>query len=217
MRINPLEKNPITLPSGEKWPHTVFLKAVIEHENIEVGDFSYYNDFTTPVPVDYARTLAPYLHPGCPEKLIIGKFVQIAHGAKFITSSANHQMDGVSTFPFAIFGGEWANYQPNFPNKGDTVIGSDVWLGHDCLIMPGVTIGEGCIVASRAVVIKNVPPYTIVAGNPATEIKCRFSQDVVERLLAIAWWDWPQEKITANIEHIVSADVTKLEAIANTC
>lgn len=210
--VNPLTKNPIKLPNGDSWPHTVFLKAVIDHPNIEVGEYSYYNDFADPK--NYARTLAPYLYPGCPEKLIIGNFVQIAHGTRFITSSANHQIEGISTFPFIIFGGEFANYTPHFPHKGNTVIGHDVWLGHESIIMPGVTVGSGSIIATRAVVTKNVPAYSIVAGNPAKVVKMRFTPDAIERLLAIAWWNWPIELITAHLPQITSQEITALEIIA---
>lgn len=208
---DPNQSHPIKTKDGEVWPHAVFLKAVIAHPNIEVGDYTYYNDFD--LVDDYAKRIAPYLHPGCPEKLKIGKFVQIAHGTRFITSSANHQMDGVATYPFAIFGGYFANYQPNFPQKGDTVIGHDVWLGHDSVIMPGVSVGSGSIIATRAVVTKDVPPYCVVAGNPGKVIKSRFTDDEITRLLSIAWWDWPIEKITANIQRITNGDIAALEVL----
>lgn len=203
---------PIKLLNGETWPYTVFLNNVIKHPRIVIGDYTYYNDFGNPK--DYARRIAPYLHPASKEMLVIGKFVQIAHGVKFITSSANHQMSGFSTFPFAIFGGEWAdNYEPNFPYKGDTVVGHDVWLGHEAMIMPGVDIGTGAIVGSRSVVTRDVPAYSIVAGNPARVIKMRFDDSTIEKLIKISWWDWPAEKITQNIEAITGADIDKLSKI----
>jgi len=204
--------HPVLLPDGRVWPGVVYLKNVIHHPKIEIGDFSYYNDFRTIE--DYARQLAPYLFPESPERLVIGKFVQIAHGAQFITSSANHQMNGFSAYPFATFGGAWAaSYEPTFPQKGDTVIGHDVWLGHEAVIMPGVHVGPGAIIGTRAVVTKNVLPYSIVAGNPAKLIRTRFDADTITELLHIAWWDWPIELIEENIKYIVGNDLAKLRGV----
>jgi virginiamycin A acetyltransferase len=198
------------MKNGEVWPHTVFLKNVIDHPNIEIGDYTYYNNFSKNID-DYRQLIAPYMHPGAPEKLIIGKFVQIAHGAQFITSSANHQMNGFSTYPFAVFGDPWASgYQPNWPNKGDTIIGNDCWLGHESTVMPGVTIGDGVIVGAKSVVTKDVPAYAIVAGAPAKVIRMRFSDEVISKLLALRWWDWPIATINDNLQHIVDADIDKL-------
>lgn len=209
MPVNPNLINPVTMSNGEVWPHTYFLKNVINHPNITIGNYSYYNDFSRPD--DIRQVLVPYLHPGAPEHLTIGKFVQIAHGVQIITSSANHQMDGFSSYPFAVFGDEWAQaYDAIWPNKGDTIIDHDVWLGHQSLIMPAVTIGAGAIVAARAVVTKDVPPYAIVAGNPARVVRMRFDDATISKLLACAWWHWPIEHITANIKHIVAADLDAL-------
>lgn len=211
--IDPNKKFPVSFPDGSAWPHTIFLKNFIDHPNIQIGDFTYYNDFRLPVD-DVRQLLVPYMHPGVPEKLIIGKFVQIAHGVQFITSSANHQMDGFSTYPFAVFGEPWASsYQANWPNKGDTVVGNDVWIGHEALIMPGVSIGDGAIIASRSVVTKDVPPYTIVAGNPAKIIRERFDQKTISKLIDIQWWNWPIEIINKNIAIIVAADIDALASI----
>lgn len=204
---------PIKLLNGETWPYTVFLNNVIKHPRIVIGDYTYYNDFGNPK--DYARTIAPYLHPASKEMLVIGKYVQMAHGVKFITSSANHQMSGFSTFPFAIFGGQWAEaYNPDFPYKGDTVVGHDVWLGHDAMIMPGIDIGTGAIVGAKSVVTKDVPAYSIVAGNPAKIIRMRFEKNIINDLLRIAWWDWPADKVTRNIEAIAGADIEALKVVA---
>lgn len=214
-RPTPDIKHPLKLPTGETWPHTVYLKNVISHPRILVGDYSYYNDFTNPK--DYARKLAPYLHPASREKLVIGKYVQIAHGVQFITSSANHQMNGASAYPFTIFGGAWTEaYKPEFPFKGDNVVGHDVWIGHEAMIMPGVSIGSGAIIGARAVVTKDVPAYAIVAGNPARVIKLRFADTVIESLLKLAWWDWKPDEIDANIKHIVGGDIDKLIEVAKT-
>ncbi len=211
--VDPKTIHPIRLPNGEIWPHTVFLKNVINHPNIIVGNFTYYNDFRQDI-IDYSKLIAPYLHAGVPEKLIIGKFCQIAHGVQFITSSSQHQMDGISTFPFAVFGGIWAEgYQVKFPNKGNTVVGNDVWFGHDSVILPGVTIGDGAIIAARSVVTKDVAPYTLVAGNPAQLIRRRFSETIIAALEALAWWDLPQSIIEENIKYIVGNEIEKLQAI----
>lgn len=209
-KIDPNDKYPVKLPDGGVWPHTIFLKNFIHHPNIEIGDYTYLNDFKLPVE-DVRQLLMPYMHAGAPEKLIIGKFVQIADGVQIITSSANHQMDGFSTYPFAVFGEPWSsNYEVKWPNKGNTIIGNDVWIGHEALIMPAVSIGDGAIIASRSVVTKDVPPYAIVAGNPAKVIRRRFDDKTVADLLEIKWWDWPIEKINNKLAAIVGADIAEL-------
>lgn len=210
IQINPNKKFPVGLPEGNSWPHTIFLKNFIDHPNIQVGDYTYYNDFRLPVN-DVRQLLIPYMHPGAPEKLTIGKFVQIAHGVQLITSSANHQMDGFSTYPFTVFGEPWvSSYKAKWPNKGDTIIGNDVWIGHEALIMPAVSIGDGAIIASRSVVTRDIPPYTIVAGNPAKIIRKRFDDTTISKLLEIKWWDWSIEKINKNISIIVDSNIDAL-------
>jgi virginiamycin A acetyltransferase len=211
--INPLEKHPITQSSGDVWPHTMFLKSCIEQNNITIGEYSYYNDFNTQL-ADVRQTLMPYMHPSAPEHVTIGKFVQIAHGVQIITSSANHSMDGFSTYPFAVFGEPWSNaYEPVWPNKGNTTLGDDVWIGHQALIMPAVTIGSGAIIGAGSVVTKDVEPYTIVAGNPAKPIRKRFDDDTIHALLSIQWWNWPIEKITSNLRHITACDLEQLKQV----
>lgn len=198
--------SPETLyPMGKVTKEVIFLKHFITNPNIQVGDYTYYHDMHHPEKFEKENVIIIY---SC--KLTIGKFCQIAHGTKFMMSDANHQMNGFSTFPFFIFGGEWSNYQPDTPKKGDTVVGNDVWFGQDSLIMPGIKIGSGAIIAARSVVTKDVPPYTIVGGNPAKIIRKRFSDETIDQLLHIQWWDWNYEKITRNIEAIVGADVQKL-------
>ena len=158
-----------------------------------------------------------YHYPFIGDRLIIGKFCALARGVKFIMNGANHKMSGISTYPFAIFGNGWEAAMPQpgeLPFKGDTVIGNDVWIGYDCLIMPGVRIGDGAIIAARSVVTADVPAYTVVGGNPARRIKDRFAPAVVDRLLALAWWDWPIEKITRHLATIVAGDVDALLACA---
>lgn len=211
--INSSDKYPVKLPDGSDWPHTIFLKNVIDHPRIQIGDYTYYNDFRLPVE-DVRQLLVPYMHAGAPEHLIIGKFVQIAHGVQIVTSSANHQMDGFSTYPFSVFGEPWSsNYEAKWPNKGDTTIGNDVWIGHQALIMPAVTIGDGAIIASRSVVTKDVPAYSIVAGNPAKVVRYRFNDQTIAALLEIKWWDWPIEKINKNIAAIVGGDIDVLKSL----
>ena len=204
---------PITLPNGDKWKHTVYLKDVIDHPNIKVGEHTYYNDFRSDID-DYAKIIAPYLHPHVPENLVIGKFVQIAHGIQFITSSANHAMAGFSTYPFFVFD-TWKDQAPppKLSNKGDTVIGNDCWLGHNVTTMPGITIGNGVIVGSNTTVTKDVPDYAIVAGNPGKIIKMRFNPDEIKILNHIKWRDWPEKVIQENISAITSSDIDQLEAI----
>lgn len=187
--------HPITLPDGTVYRDTVYLKNVIDHPRIEVGEYSYYTH--SGKPEDTAQILAPYLGHGVGERLLIGSFVQIARGSYFITSSANHPMTGLSTYPFRIFKPETFGYK-DLPVK-DTIVGHDVWIGHDAAIMPGVQIGAGAIVAAASVVARNVPPYAVVGGNPATVIRMRYPDDVVAELLDIAWWAWPIDKIEANL------------------
>ena len=208
--LNKDARHPITLPDGTRIKTAVYMKNVIDHPRITVGDFSYYSDFDAPEEV--AFTIAPYLFPLSRETLTIGKFVQIAHGVKFITSSANHPMGGVTSYPFRIFSPETIADYVDLPAK-DTVVGNDVWFGHEALVMPGVTIGDGAIVASRAVVTRDVAPYTIVGGNPAALIRKRFSDEVIADLLEIRWWDWPPELIEENLQALESADMDRLKAV----
>jgi virginiamycin A acetyltransferase len=206
--------NPVLLPNGTAHAGTVFLRAVINHPRITVGDYSYASAHVPPE--DWAFRLAPYLYPLSPERLTIGKFCQIADGARFITSSANHRYDGFSSFPFAIFGGAGAGAdRPSMPGSGpDTCVGHDVWIGSGATVLPGARIGAGCIIGAEAVVSGDVAPYSIVAGNPARVIRRRFEDGIVARLLALAWWDWPIERILAHEAEICGADIAALEAAA---
>lgn len=219
--LDPKKKHPMVMPDGTPIRQVVHLKSVIDHPRITVGDFSYYHNFT--ILEDYAAALAPYIFPLSPERLVIGRFVQIAHGARFITSSANHDMSGFSTYPFQNFMMTSETTTEDFEAffetaavKGDTVIGSDVWLGADAMVMPGVTIGDGAIVSAGAVVVKDVPPYTIVGGNPAVPIKRRFSDGIIADLIEIRWWDWPVERIEANHRAITGADLEALKVARET-
>jgi len=202
---------PIMLPSGERHLPTVHLNKAINHPNIEIGDYSYYSDFE---PVDdYVARIAPYIYPGAPEKLVIGKFVQIANGVRFITSSANHPMRGFSTYPFAVFNPDTMGaYVDEVAGHGDTVVGNDVWLGYCATVLPGVRIGDGAIVGAGAVVSRDVPPYAIVGGNPARVIRMRFDPATIEALLAIRWWDWDIGRIERAWPALEAADLEALRA-----
>ena len=176
----------------------VLLKNFITKPNIIVGDYTYYHNHENAEHFETKNVL--YHEDFLKDKLIIGKFCQIASGATFIMNASLHQMDGFSTFPFVIFGGSWAKiHKPNFPFKGDTIVGNDVWIGYNATIMQGITIGDGAIISANAHVVKDVEPYSIVGGNPAKEIKKRFDDTTIKELLKIKWWNWPIEKITKNI------------------
>ena len=209
------KKHPMTLPDGTVIKQTVHLKEVINHPKIQVGEFSYYHNFE--ILEDYASYLAPYLFPLSKDSLIIGKFVQIAHGVRFITSSANHKMSGFSTYPFNTFmmtpqttSEDITAMFEDAQNRGDTVVGNDVWIGMNAVIMPGVKIGDGAIIGANSVVTKNVEPYTVVGGNPATIIKKRFDEQTIDTLLNIKWWNWPIGKIEKNIDVIIGNDLDAL-------
>ncbi len=208
-------KYPMVMPDGTVIRSVVQLNHVIDHPRIVVGDFTYYSNFKEVE--DYAAEIAPYLFPLSLEKLIIGKFVQIAHGSRFVTSTANHNMSGFSTYPFNNFTmtskttSEDIQGMFDTPDKkGDTIVGNDVWIGMDSTIMPGVTIGDGAIIGACSVVTRDVKPYTIVGGNPAKLIRKRFDPQIIEKLLEIRWWNWPQEKILENVDAITGADITAL-------
>ena len=202
-------RHPQRFADGTVNANLVYLRNVVDHPNIEVGDYSYYHDFGEVG--DYAARRAPYLYAGAPERLRIGRFCQIAHGACFITASANHPMRGFSTYPFAIFDGGSADlYEAQIDEGSDTVVGNDVWIGHEARILPAVTIGDGAIIGAGAVVSRHVPSYAVVAGNPARVVRMRFDGATVAALLAIRWWDWPVERIGRNLAAIAGADLEAL-------
>lgn len=196
--------------TGDK--QTVYLKNVITTPNIEVGDYTMYNDFFSD-PRKFEQNNVLYHYPVNNDKLIIGKFCSIACGAKFLFNSANHSMASLSTYPFPLFFEEWGldkrNVTKSWDNKGNIIIGNDVWIGFEALILAGVSIGDGAIIGSRAVVTKDVPPYTIAAGVPARPIRKRFDDDTISNLIKIKWWNWPDEIITENIQAIQSGNITK--------
>lgn len=208
--------HPLTFADGTVHPNMVHLARAIDHPNIVVGDYSYANDFDPPArPADWAARLAPYLYPGAPERLVIGRFCQIAHGVRFITASANHAMGGITTYPFAVFDPATLEaFRDSFIDLPNTVIGHDVWIGHGALILPGAHVGHGAIIGAGAVVGGEVAPYTIVAGNPARVLRPRFPEAEVECLLSLAWWDWPIERIRAALPVLLSGDVSALARCA---
>ncbi len=209
----------MVMPDGTVVKTVVQLNQVIDHPRMEIGDFTYFGHLEELE--DYAGYLAPYLFPPSPEKLVIGKFCQIAHGVRIITSSANHDTSGFSTYPFSNFTMDSSMTMADVlklfdlpDRKGDTVIGNDVWIGMGAVLMPGVTIGDGAIISAYSVVVKDVEPYTIVGGNPAKPLKPRFDEKTAKALLDIAWWDWPKERIEANIDAITGANLAALRAAA---
>lgn len=193
------------------FPQVVFLKNIIKNPNIEVGDYTYYDD---PENVENFEKNVLYLFDFIGDKLKIGKFCAIAQGVKFIMNGGSHRIDTFSSFPFSIFGGIWAEKLKGVPvgapTKGDTKVGNDVWLGRDVVILPGLTIGDGAIIAAESVVTSNVPPYSIYGGNPARLIRKRFSDEVIQDLLKIQWWNWSYEKISQNVNIIFSNDIERL-------
>lgn len=192
------------------FPQVCFIKSSVTNPDIVIGDYTYYDD---PEGSENFERNVLYHFPFIGDKLIIGKFCALAKGVKFIMNGANHKISGFSTYPFQIFGNGWERVMPqpgDLPFKGDTVIGNDVWIGYESVIMPGVRIGHGAIVAAKSVVVSDVSPYAVVGGNPAKILKKRFSDETIEALLEIAWWDWDIGKVTRNLERIVGADLEGL-------
>ena len=187
-----------------------FLKNIIKNPNIIVGDYTYYDDFED---VHNFEKNVKYHFDFTGDQLIIGKFCMIASDVKFIMNGANHLSNAISTYPFAVFGNGWESAMEGktYPNKGNIEIGNDVWIGYNATIMAGVKIGDGAIIATNSTVVSDVEPYTIVGGNPAREIKKRFSPKIVERLLKLQWWNWDIEKITKNVQNLTDLDIDKLE------
>ncbi|GJM35190.1 MAG: Vat family streptogramin A O-acetyltransferase [Saprospiraceae bacterium] len=187
-----------------------FLKNIIQNPNIIVGDYTYYDDFED---VHNFEKNVKYHFDFIGDKLIIGKFCMIASGVTFIMNGANHLTDAISTYPFAIFGHDWANAMEGktYPTKGDTVIGNDVWIGYNATIMAGITVGDGAIIASNSTVTRDVEPYAVVGGNPAREIKKRFSDEQIKKLVALKWWDWDLERITKNVQALTGKNIADLD------
>lgn len=200
--------------TGDK--QTVYLNAVIKDPQIDVGDYTIYNDFVAD-PLQFEKNNVLYHYPIHREKLIIGKFCSIACGTKFLFNCANHTLKSLSTYTFPLFYEEWelekSNITTAWDNKGDIVIGNDVWIGYEAVIMAGVHIGDGAIIAACTVVTKDVPPYTIVGGTPAKEIRKRFDTEVIQQLLKLKWWDWSTNKIRQCLPYIAEGKLDELLAM----
>ena len=197
--------------TGDK--QTVYLNAVIKDPQIAVGDYTIYNDFVAD-PLLFEKNNVLYHYPIHRERLIIGKFCSIACGTKFLFNCANHTLKSLSTYTFPLFYEEWelekSNITTAWDNKGDIVIGNDVWIGYEAVIMAGVHIGDGAIIAARAVVTKDVPPYTIVGGTPAKEIRKRFDAEVIQQLPILKWWNWSTDKIRQCLPYIAEGKMDEL-------
>lgn len=197
--------NPEKIYPREGDRETVYLKNVVTDPGIQVGEFTMYNDFVHD-PREFEKKNVLYHYPVNKEKLVIGKFCSIACGAKFLFNSANHTLFSLSTYPFPIFFDEWglekSDVAAAWDRKGDIVIGNDVWIGYEAVILAGVTIGDGAVIGARAVVTKDVPPYAIVGGVPARVIRSRFPEETVKALLRLKWWDWPAEQIQEKLAEI---------------
>ena len=191
-----------------------FLKNVITAPNISVGDYTYYDDPEDPT--GFERNNVLFNYPEFGDRLIIGKFCAIAAGTRFIMGAANHRLSSVTTYPFAVFGGAWEERVPphlsQLPFKGDTVVGNDVWIGRESVILPGVRIGSSAIVAACSVVARDVEPYTVVGGNPARLIRQRFDRELTELLLQLSWWDLPSEELTELLPLLCDPDLDRVRA-----
>jgi virginiamycin A acetyltransferase len=192
----------------------VFLRPLVRDPRIEVGEYTYYDDPDDPLAFEREAVL----YGVGPERLVIGRFCAIASGVRFLLPGANHADLGPSTFPFGIFGEPWAERTMDLvmgaTSRGDTVVGNDVWLGYQALVLPGVTIGDGTVIAAASVVASDVAPYAVVAGNPARVVRSRYGEEDVARLLRAAWWAWPIELVTEHARTIMSGEPAQLEAVA---
>ena len=185
-----------------------FLKNHITRPNIEVGDYTYYDD---PAGMQEFERNVLYHFDFVGDRLVIGKFCSIATGVKFLMNGGNHRTDWLTNYPFPILGAEWSKAMPeSWPNKGDTVIGNDVWIGYGAMFMPGVRVGDGAIIAAGALVARDVAPYAVVGGNPAKLLRSRFDEATISELLRLRWWDWPIERITEKVKAICGGDVAAL-------
>ncbi len=210
MRYGP---DPNSIFPNEEIRSLCYIKNVITRPNIIVGDYTYYDDDGG---AENFEEHVTHHYEFIGDRLIIGRFCAIGKGVEFVMNGANHRMNSASTYPFNIMGGGWESATPSLadlPIKGDTVVGNDVWIGQNVTVLPGVHIGDGAIIGANSVVSKDVAPYTIACGNPIRPIRRRFDDETVELLLAIKWWDWPAEKITANLKALCSADLSLLKKL----
>lgn len=191
-----------------------FLKNVVQAPNVTIGDYTYYDDPQDPTGFEKNNILFNY--PEFGDRLTIGKFCCLASGTTFVMGAANHRLCSVTTYPFAVFGGAWEENAPphldQLPRKGDTVVGNDVWLGRESVVMPGVHIGDGAIVAAYSVVTKGVAPYTLVGGNPARFLKNRFDPQLTQLLLEAKWWDWDPAALAEALPMLCSPNLEQVKA-----
>lgn len=193
-------------------PSVCFIKNIIKNPNIIVGDYTYYDDYETNGE-DFEKHVT-HFYPFIGDKLIIGKFCSLAKGIRFIMNGANHRLDGLTTYPFNIMGNGWEKVIPrieDLPLKGDTIIGNDVWIGENVTILPGVHIGDGAIIGANSVVAKDIEPYAVAVGNPCHVVKKRFTEEKIQTLLNLKWWDWGEEKIFNNLEALVKGNIDNLK------
>lgn len=193
-------------------PSVCFIKNLIKNPNIIVGDYTYYDDYETNGE-DFEKHVT-HFYPFIGDKLIIGKFCSLAKGIRFIMNGANHRLDGLTTYPFNIMGNGWGKVTPrieDLPLKGDTIIGNDVWIGENVTILPGVHIGDGAIIGANSVVAKDIEPYAVAVGNPCHVVKKRFTEEKIQTLLNLKWWDFDEEKIFNNLEALVKGNIDKLK------
>ncbi|MGL5655506.1 MAG: Vat family streptogramin A O-acetyltransferase [Fusobacteriaceae bacterium] len=205
--------NPNEIYPNKEVKSVCFIKNIIKNPNIIIGDYTYYSDING---AENFEKQVTHLYDFIGDKLIIGKFCAIAQGVEFIMNGANHQLNSITSYPFFIMGTGWEKVVPkqgSLPFKGDTIVGNDVWIGQNSTIMPGVEIGDGAIIATNSTVVKNVPPYHVVGGNPAKILKRRFDGDLIEHLLEIKWWNWDSEKIFKNLEILCSSNLELIKTI----
>ncbi|WP_303013319.1 CatB-related O-acetyltransferase [uncultured Bacteroides sp.] len=202
--------------TGDK--QTVYLNAVVKNPRIKIGDYTIYNDFIHD-PLLFEKNNVLYHYPIHQEKLVIGKFCSIACGTKFMFNCANHTLKSLSTYTFPLFYEEWelnkADISTAWDDKGDIILGNDVWTGYESVIMAGVHIGDGAIIAARSVVTKDIPPYTIVGGTPAKEIRKRFDEETISQLLTLNWWNWPTDKLQSCLPYLTAGNLNRLLTISN--
>ena len=213
MDIHQIPDPNMTFPNN--YGTSCFIKNVVKAPNIQIGDYTYYDDPVSPA--EFEKNNVLFNWPEFGDRLIIGKFCAIGAGTRFLMGPANHRISSVSTYPFSVFGGAWTENTPphmaQLPRKGDIVVGNDVWLGRECLIMPGVHIGDGAIIASRSVVSRDVEPYCVVGGNPARFIKKRFDEDFIQILLRLKWWDFEPQRLVSILPLLCDPDLEKVKGI----
>lgn len=208
--------NPDLLFPCEKYDHIVFLKKAVDHPKIIIGDYTYYSDLVNR-PEDFQKNNVLYMDDLCQDKLIIGKYCAIASGTKFLMNAANHKLKAFTGYPFKIFNAKgWGTGERTTDDihyKGDLIVGNDVWIGYDAVILPGAKIGDGAIIGARTVAAGTIPPYAIAVGNPARVIRMRFSEEAIDILLKLKWWDWEPEKVADNIEILSNCNVEELRKL----